>query len=170
MPSLETILREQFGFKDGHFDEGGHIHVNSMDGSISSMPGASGHVPCIYLRISDILRAGDEVTIRSAKGHGRRQSLRILDLNPEGLSAIIPNGKVGFFPWEMLSFGISCPSQMEVTSMAQARDAPSSTLRAANRHMERRLVKEKAAVQITEGLLAAIVKQMKPSTQARLGS
>lgn len=168
MPSLERILRDQFGFKDDHFDEGGHIHVNSMDGTISSMPGAPSHPPSIFLRITDILRVGDEVTIRPSKEHARSRPLRILDINAEGLMAITPGGQVGFFPWEMLSFGFSCPSQMQITSMAQARDGPSSTLRAANGHMLRRLAKEKAAVQATMGLLATIVKQMRPATQAEL--
>jgi|GEM_PF-4885191 len=163
MPNLETILRNQFGFTDSHFDEDGHVHVNSMDGTISAMPGASAHSPCLFLRITDILKVGDEITIRASTDHGRRESLRIIDINAQGLSAIRSNGQAGFFPWEILSFGISCPSQMDVTSMAHARDTPLSTLRATNRHMERRLAKEKAAVQITEGLLAAIVNQMPPA-------
>ena len=163
MSSLECILRDQFGFKDGHFDEYGRVHVNSMDGSISSMPAASTQPASIFLPITDVLKVGQEMKIMPSERSRKRKTLGILDINSEGLSAVSLSGAFGFFPWEILSFGLSTPSQLELTSLAETQDVPQSTLRAASGHMERRLAEEKAAVRVTEGLLAAIGEQMKPS-------
>lgn len=168
MATLEKILRNQFGFKDSHFDENGHIYVNSMDGTISSMSKASAHLSDLYLRATDIFKVGHELRIRASGDSQTHTLLRILAINADGISAIIPSGEVGFFPWKILSFGISRPSQMEITPFVEARDTPLSTLRAAKEHLERRLVDEKAAVRITEEHLAAIFEQMEPSAQADL--
>lgn len=170
MPSLERILREQFDFKDEHFDEHGRVQVNSMDGSISSLPTASAQLANTKIQIADILKVGQELGFKASADDRKHRHLRILEIASEGLTAISVSGEVGFFPWAILSFGFSSPSHMEITSFSQALDSPLSTLRAANEHMERRLTEQKAAVRITEDLLAVIGKQMKPSTQAKLSS
>jgi hypothetical protein len=112
MLTLREILCEQFGYRPEDFGSAdGAVWIDSRRGTIrpSGSTESTDEIP-----IADVFQIGDEITMVPHPDSSNKARFTILAISQDGFSALFANGSAGFLPWEVLSFGISNPSTVEV--------------------------------------------------------
>jgi hypothetical protein len=112
MPTLRAILCDQFGFRPADFGSADNaIWIDSRRGTIRP---AGSTDPAMTIPISGVFQIGDEITIVPHADSSNKARFTILSINEDGFSVLFANGSAGFLPWEILSYGISNPSSVEI--------------------------------------------------------
>ena len=121
MATLHTILSEEFGYSSSDFGSAdGAVWVDSKRGTMRpSARTDSG--PEMTVPISAILKDGDEITMVPHRGSDNKIRFTIISTNEDGFSVLFANGSTGFLPWEVLSYGISNPSTVDINNYGRQR-------------------------------------------------
>lgn len=150
MFTLDKLLRSNFGFTDEELAPPALVSVDSQAGTLSP------HTRNVIVRLSDLFQVGEEVDLIPTASSGRHARFCILQINDDGIEGIAPDGRTGFLPWEMLSYGLSRPALVAITPLDADAHFPDSAISSSRTYYKEQLVREREAVKATENRLQGI--------------